>query len=209
MGCEGSLHCRLPSEPWLLCLCECLVAYTKRSCVWCGVRYSSSLFAWWWACFWSGGEGWAIWVRGLTGSSHETLFCCRRPVIVGLHSVVLPSERVRLSGTCWILIRMVGWTRLVASICFFQRTASVLAPKLSHLFRKLWRCGEFPLEWRIADVTPIPKDPLSALVCNYQPISITPVLSKVFKRLISLRFGRSLERSGVLSSGILGRMLTR
>ena len=113
--------------------------------------------------------------------------------------MVLPSEHVRLSGTCWILIRIVEWTRLVASLCFFQKTASVLAPKLSRLFRRLLRCGEFPLEWRIADVTPIPKGNLSALVCNYRPISITPVLSKVFERLISLRFGRSLERSGVLS----------
>ena len=55
-------------------------------------------------------------------------------------------------------------------------------------------------KWWIADVTPIPKGPLSALVCNYRPISITPVLSKVFERLIALRFGRFLERSGVLPS---------
>ena len=83
---------------------------------------------------------------------------------------------------------------------FFQKTASVLAPKLSCLFRRLLCGGEFPLEWRIADVTPIPKGPLSALVCNYRPISITPVLSKVFERLIALRFGCFLERSGVLPS---------
>ena len=69
-------------------------------------------------------------------------------------------------------------------------TASVLAPKLSCLFRRLLRGGEFPLEWWIADVTPIPKGPLSALVCNYRPISITPVLSTVFEKLIALRFGR-------------------
>ena len=83
---------------------------------------------------------------------------------------------------------------------FFRNTASVLAPKLSCLFCRLLRGGEFPLEWRIADVTQIPKGPLSALVCNYRPISITPVLSKVFERLIVLRFGRFLERSGVLPS---------
>ena len=65
---------------------------------------------------------------------------------------------------------------------------------------RLLCCGELPLEWRIADETPIPKGPLSALVCNYRPISITPVLSKVFKKWISLNFGRFLERSGVLSS---------
>ena len=44
---------------------------------------------------------------------------------------------------------------------FFRKTASVLALKLSCLFRRLLRCGEFPLEWQIADVTPIPKGPLS------------------------------------------------
>ena len=49
-------------------------------------------------------------------------------------------------------------------------------------------------------MTPIPKGPLSALVCNYRPILITPVLSKVFERLIALRFVRFLERSGVLPS---------
>ena len=75
---------------------------------------------------------------------------------------------------------------------FFRKTASVLAPKLSCLFRSLLRCGDFQLEWRIG--------PLSALVCNYRPISITPVLSKVFERLIDLRFGHFFERSGVLSS---------
>ena len=114
-----------------------------------------------------------------------------------LHSVALPLENVRLSGTCWILIQM------VESGCFpmfFRKTASVLAPKLSCLFHRFLRGSEFPLEWRIADVTPIPKGPLSALVCNYRPISITPVLSKVFERLIALRFGRFLERSGVLPS---------
>ena len=83
---------------------------------------------------------------------------------------------------------------------FFGKTASVLAPKLGCLFRRLLCCGEFPLEWRMADVTPIPKGPLLALVCNYRLILITTVLSKVFERLIALCFGSFLERSGALSS---------
>ena len=83
---------------------------------------------------------------------------------------------------------------------FSQRTASVLASKVSRLFRRLLGCGELPLEWRIAVVTPIPKGSLSVLVCSYRPISITSVLSKVFEKLISFRFGRLFERSGVLSS---------
>ena len=83
---------------------------------------------------------------------------------------------------------------------FFQKTASVLAPKLSRLFRRLLRYGELPLEWRIADITPTPKGPLSTLVCNYRPISMTSVLSMIFEKLISSRFGHFLERSSVLPS---------
>ena len=79
---------------------------------------------------------------------------------------------------------------------FFRRLLLFLPPN-SRLFCRSLCCGEFPL---IADVTPIPKSSLSVPVCNCRPISITPVLSKVIERLISLRFGRFLERSGVLSS---------
>ena len=63
----------------------------------------------------------SCWVLGLTVSSHETLLSCHRPVTLGLHSVALPLEHVRLSGICWILIQMVEWTRLVASLCSFRR----------------------------------------------------------------------------------------
>ena len=84
-------------------------------------------------------------MHGLIVSSRETLFSCHRPVILGRHSGVLPSESAKLSGNCWILIQMVVWTHLVASL-FFQKIASVLAPELSRLFHRLLRCGEFPLE---------------------------------------------------------------
>ena len=43
---------------------------------------------------------------------------------------------------------------------FFQKTASILASKRSRLFSWLLRSGKFPLEWQIADVTPIHKCPL-------------------------------------------------
>ena len=58
--------------------------------------------------------------------------------------------------------------------------------------------GSFPACWRQANVTPIPKGPPSSSVANYQPISITSVLSKVFQRLVSVCLGRFMERSGVL-----------
>ena len=79
---------------------------------------------------------------------------------------------------------------------FLKRTADVMAPRLSVVFRRLVRLGSFPACWRQANVTPITKGPPSYSVANYRSISITSVLSKVFKRLVSVRLGRYIERSG-------------
>ena len=84
------------------------------------------------------------------------------------------------------------------SSLFLKRTADVLTPRLSVVFRLLVRLGSFPACWRQANVTPIPKSPPSSSVANYLPIFITLVLSKVFERLVSVRLGRFMECSGVL-----------
>ena len=80
---------------------------------------------------------------------------------------------------------------------FLKETADVLAPCLSVVFWWLVCLGSFPACWRQANVTPIPKGPQSS-VANYRQIYITSVLSKVFERLVSVRLGRFMERSGVL-----------
>ena len=72
---------------------------------------------------------------------------------------------------------------------FLKRPADVMAPRLSVVFRRLVRLGSFPACWSQANVTPIPKGLPSSSVANYRPISITSVLSKVFERLVSVRFG--------------------
>ena len=76
---------------------------------------------------------------------------------------------------------------------FLRKTAVVLAPRLAVVFRRLLRLGSFPVCWRVSNVTQIPKGPLSSSVSNYRPISLTPILSKVFERLVSVRLGRFME----------------
>ena len=83
---------------------------------------------------------------------------------------------------------------------FPNRTADVMAPRLSVVFRRLVRLDSFPACWRQANVTPIPKGPPTSSVANYRPIFITSVLSKVFERQVSVRLGRFMERSSVLST---------
>ena len=50
---------------------------------------------------------------------------------------------------------------------FLKKTAVVLAPCLAVLFRRLLRLGSFPVYWRVANVTPIPKGPPSSSASNY------------------------------------------
>ena len=49
---------------------------------------------------------------------------------------------------------------------FLKRTADVMAPGLSEVFRQLVRLGSFAACWRQANVTPIPKGPPSSSVAN-------------------------------------------
>ena len=93
---------------------------------------------------------------------------------------------------------MVALTHWECFLYFSKRTADVMAPRPSVVFRRLVGLGSFPACFRQAIVTPIKKDPPSSSVVNYRHISITSVLFKVFERLVSVRLRQFTERSGVL-----------
>ena len=52
---------------------------------------------------------------------------------------------------------------------FLKRTADVMAPRLSVVFRRLVRLGSFPVCWKQDNVIPISKNSPT----GYRPISIT------------------------------------
>ena len=79
-----------------------------------------------------------------------------------------------------------------------KKTAEVLAPRLAGVFRPLLRLGSFPVCCRVANVTPIPNGPPSSSASNYRPISLTPIVSKIFDGLLPFRLGRFMEGRGVL-----------
>lgn len=71
---------------------------------------------------------------------------------------------------------------------FLKRLAPRLSPKLAVVFRILIRRGTFPECWRLGNITPVPKGVSSSPSPNdYRPISITPILSKIFERLLVKR----------------------
>ena len=89
-------------------------------------------------------------------------------------------------------------THWVCFLFFLRQLLIFWPPHLSVVCRRLVRLGSFKACWRQANVTHIPKGPSSSSVANYRPISITSVLSMVFERLVSVRLGRFMDRSGVL-----------
>ena len=84
---------------------------------------------------------------------------------------------------------MAALTNWVCLLFFLKRTAYVMVPNLSVVLRQLVRLGGFTVCSIQANVTTINKGPPYSSVANYQPISITSVSSKVFKRLVSVRLG--------------------
>ena len=78
---------------------------------------------------------------------------------------------------------------------FFKMIADIVASKLRFIFRRLIRSGSFSVCWHSANVAAVPKGPSSIEKKNYRPISLTPILSKVFEKLISHRLSGFCERS--------------
>ena len=81
---------------------------------------------------------------------------------------------------------------------FLKNNADYLAPKLAVIFRKLVRRGSFCRCWRIGDITPLCKcGSGSSCPSDYRPISITPILSKVFERLLAKRLNAYAESNNL------------
>ena len=78
---------------------------------------------------------------------------------------------------------------------FFVKTANYLVPKISTVLRKLVRIGGFSICWRVGNITPVPKSGSeNSCPSDYRPITITPVLSKVFECLLAKHLNNFAEK---------------
>ncbi|KFV00654.1 RNA-directed DNA polymerase from mobile element jockey, partial [Tauraco erythrolophus] len=65
-----------------------------------------------------------------------------------------------------------------------RELADVITKPLSIIFGQSWLTGEVPLDWRLADVTPIYKKGRKEDPGNYRPVSLTSVTGKVMEQVI-------------------------
>ena len=60
---------------------------------------------------------------------------------------------------------------------------SVCRP-LNIIFKTSLRTGKYPLEWKKANIVPIHKKGDKQAIINYRPVSLLPICSKIFERLL-------------------------
>ena len=65
-----------------------------------------------------------------------------------------------------------------------KETASVIASSLCKIFNKSLQLGSLPSDWKLANVVPVHKKGAKDHVENYRPISLLPIVSKVFERCV-------------------------
>ena len=83
-----------------------------------------------------------------------------------------------------------------------------ISPVLTCVLNKCIVQAVFPSSEKIAKITPIHKSESKSLLDNYRPISVLPVLSKVFKCLIHKKLSEYLETNNLLSKHQYGFRIT-
>lgn len=73
-----------------------------------------------------------------------------------------------------------------------------LVPILVPIFNISFKCGQFPSKLKIAKVIPIHKGDSKLLTCNYRPISLLPIIGKIFEKIMHSRLMSFLTKHNIL-----------
>ena len=87
---------------------------------------------------------------------------------------------------------------------FLKPVADLIASPLTHIINSFISWSSFPTAWKRGRISPIPKTDQPTEPDHYRPISILPVLSKVFERLILQQMSAYLNQQDILQKSITG-----
>ena len=83
-------------------------------------------------------------------------------------------------------------------------SAEIIAESLTVIFNKSIETGIFPDDLKVSCISPIHKGESKTECSNYRPISVIPVVAKVFEKLVSGQFMEYLESNHLLSESQAG-----
>ena len=68
-----------------------------------------------------------------------------------------------------------------------RHTAPSITSYITEMFNKSLSLRSIPSEWKMSHITPIYKDGDPAQACNYRPISLLSLLSKILERIVQMK----------------------
>ena len=83
-------------------------------------------------------------------------------------------------------------------------TLLVLTPFLTRIFNKCAEQETFPNDYKIAYVVPIPKVSSPQTFGDFRPISLLPIFSKLFEKIIEIRMRNFLNKNDILTASQYG-----
>ena len=84
------------------------------------------------------------------------------------------------------------------SLAFLRLILPVILPVLTNIFNRLITSSCFPNCWKSAKITPIPKTNRPGSPSDYRPISVLPVISKVFEKILYSQILGHIEQMHLL-----------
>ena len=79
-----------------------------------------------------------------------------------------------------------------------KMAANIVAPSLTSIFSKSILTWIYPNDWKTAKVTPLFKKGIKSDPNNYRPISVTPLILKVFERIVHNQLFHYLDDNKLL-----------
>ena len=67
------------------------------------------------------------------------------------------------------------------SVCFLKEVSEPIAAPLTKLLINLWK----PHQWKCSNVTPVHKGDHVTIQQNFKPISVVPIVAKVFEKIVA------------------------
>ena len=90
---------------------------------------------------------------------------------------------------------MTGYDNIPAM--FIKPVVEFLVSPLTFVINNYIATNNFPNAWKTARISPIPKITQPVELKDYRPVSILPVLSKVYEKLVLQQLAVFIERESV------------
>ena len=78
--------------------------------------------------------------------------------------------------------------------------ADIVASSLTSIFNQSISVGIFPIDWKLARVSPVFKKGKKSDLNNYRPISVIPIVAKIFEQIIYNQLYKYLNDNSLLTN---------